>query len=220
MKTSTFFAVTLFLLFTACGQQANQTINITESQEIKNAETNQKAAMNSELTDGTYTLDTARSNLSWSASRLAATPHTGTAPIKNGALILEKESAWGDFTINLAQITEAKNNERFLNHVKSADFFDVEKHPTSQFTISNAERKDDGSYEITGDLTIKDITNEITFPATITSNNGELQASAKFEINRLNWNITYDSGSIFSELGDRAIKDEIGFELNLVFLEE
>ncbi|MBS3147884.1 YceI family protein [Candidatus Woesearchaeota archaeon] len=220
MKKEIILTLLALALLTACSSpELEVTSSQTEKEQTSTSEpvemTDAKTVL--QLADGMYVLNTQKSTLGWTASRIVGIPHVGTVSLREGVLIAEKDSLWGDFTIDLNSISESKNNSRFLTHVKSADFFDVETYPTSQFTINSAEKTGTDSYSLTGELTIKDITREITFPATFLFEGDSLLANASFEINRLDWNITYDSGSIFGELGDKAIKDEIGYALLLVF---
>lgn len=173
--------------------------------------------MESDLEDGSYTINTSASTLSYSASRLAGTPHTGTVDIKSGNLDIVSGSATGEFVIDMTTITDSKDNERYLGHIKSDDFFGVEEYPESKLQLTNIESNDDGTYTITGYLTIRDETNQMAFPATITQTDSGLTAQAEFNIDRTRWDITFDSGSIFLDLGDRAIRDEISYTLDLTF---
>ncbi|MBT7008219.1 MAG: YceI family protein, partial [Candidatus Jacksonbacteria bacterium] len=76
------------------------------------------------------------------------------------------------------------------------------------------------AYTVMADLTIKDISNSITFPVEITEADNQITAVADFEIDRTMWDINFDSGSIFQEIGDKAIKDEIQFNLQLSLVKE
>jgi len=71
------------------------------------------------------------------------------------------------------------------------------------------------SHSISGDLTIKGQTRNITFPAKVSINNGMLNLMAAFSINRTDWGIQYGSGTFFKNLGDNVINDNIDFTLNL-----
>jgi len=171
------------------------------------------------LPDGDYALDAAASSLRYDVSKIASNPHTGNVAIKSGSLVIEDGIVTeGDYVVDLTKITEDANNERYLKHIRSADFFDIEKFPTSQFIITDV-TPGTGGYAVTGDLTIKDITKELTFPATVEADAEGLRVKAKFTINRLDWNMTYASGTLFQQLGDKAIKDEIGYEFSLVFVQ-
>ena len=120
----------------------------------------------------------------------------------------------GDFTVDMTKIDESNNNERFLGHIRSADFFDIETYPTSEFRITDIQKAGD-SFVVTGDLTIKDTTNEISFPASAELSESGLSAQADFEIDRTRWGIIYDSGNFIKDIGDHAIEDEVHFTLDL-----
>jgi hypothetical protein len=65
-----------------------------------------------------------------------------------------------------------------------------------------------GDYNVKGNLTIKGITNEISFPAKVSLENGNVQAMGTATIDRTKWNIKYGSGKFFQGLGDKMIYDE------------
>ena len=164
--------------------------------------------------DEEYILDTENSLLTWEISKIVGNHHTGTVKIKEGSLTRENdEFTKGEFIIDMTTITETKDNQRFLNHIKSEAFFDIDKYPISTLIIKSITE----DYTVTADLTIMDQTNEISFPARVSTNNGKLHISADFEIDRTQWSITYGSGSFFEDLGDKAIKDKIKYGLELVF---
>lgn len=68
-----------------------------------------------------------------------------------------------EFKVNINSINTT--NEDRDNHLRSEDFFHAEKYPAMTFTSTSIERKDDDEYEVTGDLTIKGVTNQVTFEA-------------------------------------------------------
>ena len=168
--------------------------------------------------DAAYRVDAAASVISWSAKRLASSPHIGTISIADGYIIKDGESfTRGEFMIDMHTITESKNNEKFLTHIRSDDFFGIEAYPTAKLAITELEKTSEQAYTVTADLTIRDRTHEISFPANVTETEGTLQTEAAFEIDRTRWGVVFDSSSFFQNLGDRAIEDEIKFTLALVF---
>lgn len=167
---------------------------------------------------GTWNLNTEQSTLTWSASRLASSEHTGTVDITSGTLeVGETGFTGGEFVMDMDSITESNNNETFIKHVKSDDFFSVADFPESRFVITEVTPQDGNTYQVKGDLTIRGITNPIEFTATAQGDATVLAMSAEFEIDRTLWDIKFDSSSFVQNLGDKAIKDEIGYELDLVF---
>ena len=167
-----------------------------------------------------YTLNSEQSQLIYQASRFVGSSHVGTVAINAGELERENDKfTSGKFVIDMTTITEEKNNERYLKHVRSDDFFGIEKYPTAQFVITKIEESE--QYTITGDLTIRDQTHEITFPAEIVSaDENSLEINAAFTIDRTKWGITFDSSSFFTTIGDKAIKDDVRFGLKLMFEKE
>jgi polyisoprenoid-binding protein YceI len=69
---------------------------------------------------------------------------------------------------------------------------------------------------VTGKMTIKGISNEISFPATITNTGKEIRAKAKITLDRTKWDIRYGSGKFFEGLGDKIIHDDFVIELDMV----
>lgn len=202
-----------FLFFTNRQQERNQDpappaeeqSDVTESAELP--------------ADAKYQLVTENSRLGWTSTRIVGKPHSGTVALKSGSLMREGGAfTGGEFVIDMTGITEEEDNQRFLGHIRSEDFFDIEQHPESRLVLTSIEGNDeDMTYTVTGDLTILGQTHAITFPASITAGESSLEAQARFEIDRTQWGITYDSGTVFQQIGDKAIRDEIPFELDLVF---
>jgi len=110
-----------------------------------------------------------------------------------------------DATIKVASIDT--DNERRDNHLESDDFFNAEKFPEIKFRSTSFEKVGENKYNITGDLTIRDITKKVTFDATL---NGMLKTSrgvlaawkATISINRfdfgLKWNRTIEAGGLIA----------------------
>lgn len=98
------------------------------------------------------------------------------------------------------------------DHLKKADFFDVEKHPKASFNstkiVADAE-KGAGNYTITGDLNLRGATKSITFPAKITIDDSEVAVDADFSINRK------DFGIVYAGKADDLIRDDVVIRLNL-----
>lgn len=161
-----------------------------------------------------YLVDKVASKLNWDAQKVVG-GHVGTINIKEGTLqVADNQITGGRFVIDMPSLV-CTDAARVTDHLKNEDFFDVEKFPTSTFVISKVEQRS-GSATITGKLTIKGITKDISFPATVSVANNKLTAKATAKINRLDYDIKFRSASFFSGLGDRAIENEFTLEINLV----
>ena len=107
-----------------------------------------------------------------------------------------------------------KNN--LIDHLKSPDFFDVEKFPFSTMVITKVALINGENKKITGNLTIKGITNPVTFPAIINVKDGIVKANGKLVIDRTKWGIRYNSGKFYANLADQTISDSIEFDMKIV----
>lgn len=182
-----------------------------------------------ELSDGAYTLDTERSIMRW-AGRKTLIPgyeDTGTIGFSSGAVVVESGAvASGEFVVDMTTIeaVSVSNNtprERLTGHLKSVDFFDVENHPTARFTITSVAEADgeEATHTVTGDLTVKGITHEVSFPATILQTGEALNAVGSVSVNRADFDVRYGSDTFFDNLGDNVIDDVFTLEFDLYTLE-
>jgi polyisoprenoid-binding protein YceI len=168
-----------------------------------------------------YKVDTKQSTLLWTGKKVTG-QHNGTISIASGEFAAEgnliKE---GTFEINVASltdsdITDAEGNAKLVKHLKSDDFFGVEKFPTANFVITSVAPKSGNEYIVKGNLTIKGKTNEIEFPAVIVTEGKSVIATAKITVDRSKYDIRYGSRSFFDNLGDKYIYDEFELDLKLV----
>ena len=113
----------------------------------------------------------------------------------------------------MTTIKDADGSARLEGHLKADDFFATDKFPKSTFVITKIDSKGTDQYAVKGNLTIKGITNEVEFPATIKMAKDQLTASAKIVVDRTKFDIKFRSGNFFENLGDKAIEDN--FELNV-----
>ncbi len=169
----------------------------------------------------TYNIDTQKSTITWKCAMAIAEKggHNGYVSLSKGKLILEKERlTGGTVEVDMSTIADEHHNtdNNLIDHLKGADFFDAPNFPTATFTITRIESAAGKSVNVTGDLTIKNITHPVTFPATIIVNGKVLTAYAKLSIDRTKWDVRYGSNAFFDNLADRAISDTIEFDMNIV----
>jgi len=113
--------------------------------------------------------------------------------------------------------------EQFRAHVMSADFFDVENYPTVTFTSSDLDLADDGTAKVTGDLTIRGVTQPVSATGTWTAPSadafGNTRAHLQLEtvIDRtaygLNWNMPLPSGG-------NALADDVTLTVEIALLQQ
>jgi len=168
--------------------------------------------------DGDYKVDAEKSKLTWVGKKVTG-EHTGTINVAEGSFTTKSNKVTGgSFAIDMTSIkdtdiTNPSGQERLVNHLKSDDFFSSEKYPQATFVITKITSGEKDQYTVKGNLTIKGITNEIEFPATIQLVNGQVTAKAKILIDRTKFDIKFRSGNFFENLGDKVIDDN--FELNV-----
>jgi len=169
-----------------------------------------------------YTVITDSSTISWTGFKPTGS-HNGTIAIESGVLSIEDDKiAGGSFLIDMNSIVDLdipadeEGNAKLVGHLKSPDFFDVEKYPNAAFEITGIEEVDD-KMMLSGNLTLKDATNNVTFPVSV-SNEGDAMTltSETFTIDRSKWNVKYGSKSFFDNLGDKFINDDIELTINVM----
>ncbi len=174
------------------------------------------------------TVNTIDSRVDWIGKKPAG-EHNGYVKLSEGTIhLVGKDIAGGSFVIDMNSIVnldlkDEGMNSRLVGHLKSADFFDVEKYPTASFLITKVSKlKSTASgaakmtHRIEGNLTMKGITKPVTFNASVNVTGGKLTAIAEsFVINRTLWNVNYQSKSIFAGLKDQFINDDITLSVKL-----
>jgi len=169
----------------------------------------------------TVGVDTTASVITWKGYKVTGS-HTGTIKINAGNLQMQDDQlVGGSFTIDMTTINctdlEGEYKGKLEGHLKSADFFGVEKYPTATFKITSVvSRGTPGDYKITGNLTIKETTKPVRFNVNIAEEGGKQIATGDVQIDRSDFDIRYGSGSFFDSLGDKTIYDEFDLSVRLV----
>lgn len=169
----------------------------------------------------TYKVDASKSVLNWNAKKVTG-EHMGTVKFNDGGLTFDgAKLTGGQFKFDMNSIvctdlTDAGYNAKLIGHLKSEDFFSTAKHPTSTFKITKVTPRGTNAYDVTGDMTIKGITNAVTFPVTVKQNATTVEADGKVKLDRTKYDIKYGSKSFFEGIGDKAIYDEFDIELKMV----
>jgi polyisoprenoid-binding protein YceI len=174
----------------------------------------------------TYSVDPTQSTISWNAKKVTG-EHNGIVKMAKGQLNLEgNKLIGGTFVADMSTLRDVDKgetnpfNEKLVNHLRSDDFFAVEKYPTSTFKITSVKpiagaRPGEPNYTIVGELTMKATTKTQTFPATINLSGDVVQATAKFAVNRLDYDIKYRA-AIIGTAADKIIDDTFSLDLKIV----
>lgn len=165
----------------------------------------------------TKKVDAAKSTINWVGKKVTGA-HEGTIAIKEGNLVFKgKKVVNGNFIVDMTSINttdlSGKGKTNLDGHLKSDDFFGVEKFPSAVLVFKSIGEKGNGVYAVTADLTIKGTTDSIKFDITVEGNT----ATTTLKVNRTKYDIKYRSGSFFSDLGDKTIYDDFDLTVKLVF---
>jgi len=161
-------------------------------------------------------VDTAQSTVHWTGRKVSG-EHHGDVQIKSGTLAVEDgKLVGGNFVIDLTTIAnhdlDGEYKGKLEGHLKSADFFDVDNHPEASFEITNvSDGAEAGHVAISGNLTIRGVTKNITFDAQVQeATDTAVKATADFNIAREDWGVNYAGQA------DDLISKEINFKVTLV----
>lgn len=186
----------------------------------------------------TLVIDGAQSKIEWVGTKVSGY-HSGTVPIKSGEVMVgDGKVTGGRFVIDMAALTvtgpkdsKPEANAKLQKHLLSADFFEASTYPEGVFEITevkpytgqapteeNDPRQEDiNEYKVTnpthmvsGNLTIKNTTKNIEFPARINVTADFAEAVAKFNIDRTQWNINYPGQK------DDLIRNEIHLGISVM----
>ena len=166
----------------------------------------------------TYNVDAASSTVTWFGTHAVGTgDHNGTINIKEGSLSLTNGNITaGSFVIDMSSIKctdslPAEYLTKLHGHLAAEDFFNTAKFPTAKFEITACEAKAEGdnTHFISGNLTLRDSTKNISFPAKVTVADG-VTVTAKVVINRLDWGINYDKENMtLAEAAQKKLKNGV-----------
>lgn len=174
-----------------------------------------------------YNLSVDKSTIKWTGRKILGS-HYGYVNFKDGYIKAEENRiVEGTFevdmtTVNVRDIEDKAMNQKLVKHLKSDDFFSVDKFPTAKFLITHVTqiknaKPEEPNFVITGKMTIKGITHTVVLPAFVKAEGNVIRATAKFEIDRTKFDIRYKSGNFFEGLGDNLIYDNFTLELSLLF---
>jgi polyisoprenoid-binding protein YceI len=108
-----------------------------------------------------------------------------------GTLNVSDGKVTGASEVKIDMASTWSDNDRLTTHLKSPDFFDVQKFPHATFTVTSIEPGADGKHTVTGNLDLHGVTKSISFPAQITVSDEAASVNAEFAINRKDFNINY-----------------------------
>ncbi len=203
-KVFLFLSAGAFVLASCVGNPEGKKAETTDGVEV------------TEVAGTELAVNTAESTVEWTGRKVSG-QHHGTVNITSGTLLVDGDQlVGGNFVIDLNTITnldmEGEYKEKLEGHLKSEDFFDVANHPEATFEITGISASSEaGVFVVSGNLTIRDVTKNITFDAQVAELSAtSVNVKADFNIAREDWGVNYAGQA------DDLISKEINFKINLV----
>lgn len=220
MKKMIIAASMFSLFFTACKE--TKTVDTAKTE-------NAKEVSPAATAGGDYQVDLATSLVQWTGKKVTG-QHSGTFNLSAGALKADANGiTGGSFIIDINSLValdqDPESNTKLGGHLKGADFFDAAKFPTAKFEITavapyqapaDTTQKvllNGATHTVTGNLTLKDVTKSISFPAIVTIAGDQITANSKFLLNRADFNMNYGNDK---SLKDKMIYPEVELGLKIV----
>lgn len=201
------------LVFVSCNQNPKSSAKTDTPKEVATA-------------DGdNYNVDSTLSNIHWKAYHAGGLrPRFGTIATDGAIKINNNKIVSGSFTIYMTSIktdkesvnpddSNGKNHIDLDNHLKNEDFFEVSKYPLAKFELTEIKELQNDSIQVFGNLTLKDKTLNVNFPAKTIIANDKLNLEANFTINRKDWGITYLTEG---DPRDWIISNNVDLKLNIL----
>jgi len=179
------------------------------------------------LRDGVYQVDAEKSVVEW-IGRNINNRHHGRVAISGGEVVLAGGlPVSGGFVLDMTTIFNLDIQDEgwrgmLQRHLRSDDFFDVERYPTAAFELHGAAAIAGATpgapnVELSGSLTVKGITRPLCFPAMVApQDDGSVKAHAALDIDRTLWDVLYGSGRFYERLGMHLVNDLISIELFII----
>lgn len=168
----------------------------------------------------TYTVDTEKTTVAYHATKVTG-EHKGNVKVKSGSLVFTgPELTGGEIvvdmnSISVSDIEDPEYQKKFLGHMKSEDFFNVEKFPESRLVVKKTKMagKD---LQVEGDLTMLGVTKPVSFKVTDWKwTDKTVSGKSVLKLDRTKWGLRYGSKSFFKSIGDKAIHDEFTLTIDL-----
>ena len=221
MKNLSILALSAVLAVVSCKESKTDTATTSTEQAVA-ANAGEVLNVNAETSSVKWTgYHKGGLNPRFGTMKTAGTFSVENGNIVSGSLTSEVSSLVTDPASVDPKASEGKTSADLDGHLKSADFFDAEKYPSVKFDITKVEdlvagtasKVEGANKTVSGNLTIKDKTVNVTFPAKVEVTENEVKLVSKFTINRQDWGLSYGTEG---DAKDWMISQEVDLELNVV----
>ncbi len=200
------FAIALSFALFSC--QSNKTEEAENIEELIEADDATHVSF-------TYQIDTENSKVGWKGSMIGVYSHEGDLLFKEGHLSINGgQLVEGAFTADMTSMVTTDDDalykmasrEKLIGHLSAPDFFSTEEFPTATFLV-----KSHSGNTVTGDLTIRGMTNEETITdVIIVEENGTFTATGNLVFDRQLYNVSYEH-----KMSDMVLSDDIELTISL-----
>ena len=207
----------LVLVVSSCANEGTTSNEDTNTEPTK-TELKSTIAGDLGMPDGKYTLTKEEHTISWQASKITGSKHYGIIKAVNSKFKVEDGSISRgliNFEMNSFEVTDITGEDKanFEGHLKSEDFLDIEKFPVALLVMNGSSISENGLMNLSCSFDFHGVVVDYIVPFTVEQikmNGGfGYQINGKFMIDRTKHKITYGSGSVFDDLGDRVINDDV-----------
>ena len=158
---------------------------------------------------GTKYVFTPESTVGFVGSKVTGSHNGGFKTFTGHFTVKDGKPVGNDHKVVIDMASTFSDAEKLTGHLKSPDFFDVEKYPQSTFDVTEIKAGDNGAYTVAGNFTLHGVTKNISFPATVTQGTDTVTIKAEFDIKRKDFGIVYPGKA------EDLIRDEVVIKLDL-----
>ena len=161
-------------------------------------------------------IDIKRSEVKWKGTKMRGLgKHEGIVNIKNGYYETKEGELYGGkitLDMNTIMVTDIPDHEpvprrRLNNHLKSDDFFGVDKYPEAEFLIKKIIERQGNEVLVEGELNIRDVSDRISVLLVLKKEDSKIKAiTSSFKFDRFNWNIGYEGSWVDRTLVDKEVE--------------
>lgn len=198
------------VMTTSCGSDA---VEATDAKEVKDVKIT-----------ATYGTLAENNSVDWRAWHYGKTgPRFGVVTISDAeASVNESMLAGGKFVLDIASLTvtsieDSAKAQNLTDHLTSGDFFQTDSFPTATFEITDVDTASgDFNTKISGNLTIKGVSKNITFKANSDISEENLTLNSEtFEVDRLDWGLNYKAEGLTGVIANESIHNDIAFTIHV-----
>ena len=206
MASIRFASLALLLALAACENPAKD----KPKAEVGTAASAAPTAASPSAGSKTYAFSNENSKVQWVGSKVTGKHDGGFDKFTGSVTLVDKDPTKSQVKVDIDTTSVTSDTEKLTGHLKSADFFDVEKHPKASFESTKiVAGGEGGTHTVTGNLDLHGVKKSITFPATIKAEDGQVSVNAEFSINRKDFGINYAGKA------DDLIRDEVVIKLDI-----